>query len=367
MRSKNKEKTEIPFTKNGVRRLVVSLVLTGIAIIFCAGMILTTVLMRQRFCRVDYPDPKYSYSYRYSHFEKDYPREEVSFRSGKNMLRGYIYGMENDKGLIVFAHGIGGGHESYMTLLVKLVDRGWRVFAYDATGSCSSEGSSTIGLAQSAIDLDKALDFAERDERLNTLPTFVMGHSWGGYASAAVLNFDHDIKACVTLSGYCDPMTELTEASELILGGKQAQYMYPFVWIYNKLMFGRYSDLSAVDGINKSGIPVLVVHGTNDQTVRYDGAAIMNQQSRITNPNVQYVTMDKTRRKGHNSYLYSAKTIKYIRKKLDPQFNLMLKQYKGNIPNKALEAFYRSVDKKLANGVNGELLDRITDFFDEQL
>lgn len=367
MRSKNKDNTDVAFTKNGVRRLVISLLLTGILIIFCAGMIITAVLMRQRFCRVDYPDPKFSYSYRYSHFKDDYPREEVSFKSGRNTLRGYIYGMENDKGLIVFAHGIGGGHESYMSMIVKLVDKGWRVFAYDATGSCSSEGHSTVGLAQSAIDLDKALSFAERDDRLNTLPTFVMGHSWGGYASAAVLNFGHDIKACVTLSGYCDPMTELTEASEVLLGGKQAQYMYPFVWVYNKLMFGKYSSLSAVDGINKAGIPVLVVHGTNDQTVRYDGAAIINHQDEITNPNVQYVTMDKTRRKGHNSYLYSAKTIKYIRKKLDPQFNLLLKHYNGNIPDRALEAFYSSVDKKLANGVNGELLNQIDEFFEQQL
>ena len=348
-------------------KLIFAVVMAFILMIFAVCMGLTTFLMRSRFTRYEYPDKKYSYSYRYSHYEKKYPREEVTFLSGKNTLRGYIYGMDNDKGLIVFAHGIGGGHESYMPMLINLVDKGWRVFAYDATGSCSSEGSSTIGLAQSAIDLDNALTFAEGDSRLNSLPLFVMGHSWGGYAAAAVLNFDHDVKACATLSGYCTPMKELTEASELLLGSDSARYLTPFIWLYNKACFHEYSDLSAVDGINKSDIPVMVVHGTADKTVRYDGAAIINQQKKIKNEKVVYVTMDQKRRRGHNSYLYSKKTVNYMRKKLDPQFELMMKQYNGKIPNKALAAYYRSVNKELANGVNTQLLKQIDQFFSEQL
>lgn len=344
-----------------------AIIAAAVLMMFSICMVLTRVLMRSRFTRVDYPDKKYSYSYRYSHYQKKYPREEVTFESGRNTLHGYIYGMDNDKGLIVFAHGIGAGHESYMALLIDLVDRGWRVFAYDATGSCTSEGRSTIGLAQSAIDLDNALTYAETDKRLNSLPMFVMGHSWGGFAAAAVLNFDHDIKACATLSGYCTPMKELTEASELILGSESAKYLYPFIWIYNKACFGKYSDLSAVNGINKSGIPVMVVHGTADKTVRYDGAAIINQQDRITNENVVYVTMDEKRRRGHNSYLYAKNTVNYMRKKLDPQFELMMKQYNGKIPDKALAAYYRSVNKKLANGVNTKLTSQIDKFFMQQL
>ena len=354
--------------RRDIRKLIFATICAFIVMLFATGMTLTTLLMRQKFGRVDYPPAKYTYSYRYSHYKDKYPREKVSFKSGKNTLHGYIYGNgNNDKGVIIFAHGIGAGHENYMTMLVKFVDRGWKVFAYDATASCTSEGRRTKGLAQSAIDLDKALDFAESDSRLKDLPHFVMGHSWGGFAAAAVLNFDHDVKACVTLSGYCDPMTELIEASEVMLGGEQAKYMSPFIWIYNKIEFGKYSSLSAVDGINKAGIPVLVVHGTNDKTVRYDGAAIINQQDRITKPNVEYLTMDKKRRKGHNSYLYSAKTIKYIRKKLDPEFNLLLKQYNGNIPDRALIAFYKSVDKELANGINTELLKQVNEFFEAQL
>lgn len=41
--------------------------------------------------------------------------------SGENTLRGYIYGENNDKGLIVVSHGIGGGHEGYINEIVWFV------------------------------------------------------------------------------------------------------------------------------------------------------------------------------------------------------------------------------------------------------
>ncbi len=77
--------------------------------------------------------------------------------------------------------------------------------------------------------------------------------------------------------------------------------------------------------------------------------------------------MDEKLRRGHNSYLYAKGTVRYMRKKLDPQFELMMKQYNGKIPDQALAAYYRSVNKKLANGVNTELLSQIDEFFSQQL
>ena len=59
-----------------------------------------------------------------------------------------------------------------------------------------------MGMAQSAIDLDAALTYIESNDELNGLPVLLYGHSWGGYAAAAVLGSDHDIKASVSISGY---------------------------------------------------------------------------------------------------------------------------------------------------------------------
>ena len=48
-----------------------------------------------------------------------------------------------------------------------MVDHGWRVLAYDATGSCESEGEGTVGLVQSALDLDAALTYVENNASLS--------------------------------------------------------------------------------------------------------------------------------------------------------------------------------------------------------
>ena len=42
--------------------------------------------------------------------------------------------------------GIGGGADSYLPQITYFLDQGWRVFAYDATGSFDSEGKTTKGV-----------------------------------------------------------------------------------------------------------------------------------------------------------------------------------------------------------------------------
>ena len=57
-------------------------------------------------------------------------QEAVSFLSGKNLLKGYFYhydGCKKDE-LIIFCHGIGGGHRSYMAEIELLCRKGYPVF-----------------------------------------------------------------------------------------------------------------------------------------------------------------------------------------------------------------------------------------------
>ena len=329
---------------------------------FVVGYIITSKEMAKNFGRGDYPDKSKSATWFYEHYENEYPREEVSFKSGENTLKGFIYGMDNDKGLIVFAHGIGGGHESYISMLTQLVDCGWRIFTYDCTGSGYSEGESSVGLAQSVIDLDNALTYAEGDERLNSLDTFVLGHSWGGYASAAILNFDHDIKAVVSMSGYNTPFEELTERCDSMFGG-WGKLIYPLIWIYNKAEFGSNSSYSAVDGINKSGIPVLIVHGNKDEIIAFDGAGIIAHKDEITNPQAEYKIFDEEGRNGHNSYFYTPEYRDYKESFILPRRDELYKKYGDNVPDEEVMKFNDEIDKELFNSTNEDLIKLIDDFF----
>lgn len=341
------------------RCLKITLIITAVLVVgFTAGMIVTSVMMADNFSRGDYSDPRFTVDCYYEHYKAEYPRSEVEFKSGDNTLKGYIYGADNDKGLLVFAHGIGGGHENYMKELIWFVDNGWRVFAYDATGSGHSEGAGTRGLPQSALDLDAALTFAENDTRLNSLPVFLMGHSWGGYAAAAVLNFDHEIAGAASISGYNKPIDMILEWTEDSMGGIR-YLMYPFVQIYCAALFGKYSGMTAVGGINKSNVPVLIIHGTEDGTIGYDKSSIISERENITNPNAQYLTIDGG---GHNNIFYTKEALKYI-DEFNENYSEVYDRYNGEIPEDVLEEIYSGSDRELINTPNEELLGQIENFF----
>lgn len=349
--------------KRSKKKIVFLCVVVFIAVLFIALMIGTHVLMKQNFSRGEYAE--YSMTYRYDHYEDDYPRTPVSFKSGENTLKGYVYGGNNDKGLIVVAHGIGGGHEGYINEIVWFVDRGWRVFAYDATGSCESEGDGTMGLPQSALDLDCALKYIESDSELKNMKKFLYGHSWGGYAVTAVLNFDHDIVASASIAGYAEPMEMIMEFADGMMG-KASNLFYPFIWIDNKALFGEYSSLSAVDGINNTDTPVLVIHGKDDQMIGYERSSIISKKDSITNPNVEYYTIGGDYC-GHNTIFYSEEANEY-RVEMDEEFEKLAKNYEdGEVPDDVKKEFVSKADKEKANGVNTQMLEKINSFYENAL
>ena len=220
------------------------------------------------------------------------------FYSGQNRLTAYIFGEDNDKGLIVISHGLGGGAVSYLREIMFFVDNGWRVFAFDKTGSHHSGGSSTRGLPQSAIDLNMALNYIANQDL--GIPVMLYGHSWGGFAVTAVLNFyHHDIKAVASLAGFAEPMGMLHEGASVMIGAV-GNVAYPFLWAYQQILFGQYANLSAIDGINSGTVPVKIIHGRDDNVISYHGAGIIAHRERISNPNAIFVSRYYPYHSGHN-------------------------------------------------------------------
>lgn len=336
-----------------------------ISLILClliAVQIITHIFLKLNCPRAEYP--KYTTNSRYDHYEADYLRRNVSFKSGKNTLQGYIYGEENDKALLVFAHGLGSGHEHYLNTITRFVDHGWRVFAYDATGSCTSEGKGTMGLPQSALDLDNALTYIENDENLPMLPKFLMGHSWGGYAVTAALNFDHGIKGAASVAGYAYPMEMLEEFAKGFAGDISFM-LKPFMWFDCFVTFGGNLNLSAVEGINRSNTPVLIIHGKEDEVIHYDGASIISNQSQITNPNVKYLTIDG-KYCGHLNIFRSDEANDYLAA-FYKQYDELAEDCGGEIPESVKKELFDKADKETANQSNEYLLKEVLNFFESKL
>ncbi len=327
-------------------------------------MLLTNKILKQRFYRGSYPKRPTAERF-YEAYASRYLRRPVSFRSGKNRLQGYVYGEDHTRGLIVFAHGIGVGHETYIKELLWMVDRGWCVLAYDATGSCESEGDSTGGLVQSALDLHAALTWVESEERLSKLPVFLMGHSWGGYAAAAALWFGHDVKASASLAGYSDPLRMIAEFARANIG-RAVLLLLPFVRLWMYMRHGRLGGLTAVKGIERGDIPVLLIHGTADEVVTFDTVSIAREASRLKNPNVKVLVMDAEGQNGHGSIFRHAESVAYI-ESVEAAFGALKEKHGGQIPREELQRFFDGVDKDVYNRPNDGLLGEIHEFFCDRL
>jgi len=309
---------------------------------------------------------KYTASLRYEDVSDQYDRELYSFFSGENKLQGYLYGASNTKGLIVFSHGIGGGAENYFAEQLYFVDQGYQVFCYDNTGCYQSEGENLVGLPQSVIDLDAALTFVESEPCFEGLPIYLFGHSWGAYAVSSIFNFEgHDIAASVSISGFNCPTTMAVEWCNNMMGKFLTGILRPYLYLYQRCIFGEALEFTAVGGINNTDTPVLLIHGDADETILIDGAATVAYRDEITNPKAEVVIWTKEGQNGHNSFFGSVEAHAYLNE-LNEEYNALYQQYNEEIPENVEREFYAGVDKERASCPDAEFMQMILEFYEKK-
>lgn len=340
--------------------IIAAVLLTVLVLFSTASFVFIKVSFDNTFERTELSE--YTSFLRYKDVEGLYDRELLSFMSGNNRLQGYLYGADNTKGLVVLSHGMGGGAEGYMAETLYFVEHGYQVFGFDNTGCYRSEGKNCVGLSQSVIDLDAALSYIEGESRFEGLPILLYGHSWGGYAVTAIFNYDHDIAASVGVAGFNKPMDMILEWTKNMMGNF-AYIEYPYIYLYQKILFGKNANSSAVDGINHTDTPILIVHGNQDTVVGYTGAGIIAYSDTITNPNVQYKICDAEKQNGHNNLFMSLAAITYCNK-IDQEYEKLHEQYGGNIPEKAEAEFYAGIDKCQTSELDSNFMQDILTFYE---
>ena len=337
-----------------VRRLVSVLLIVLFS--FCALSVAGSVVaFRVLFQRTDNLDSVVTL--RYSRIDsKRYPRQEISFLSGENRLRGYLYG-KGSKGVIVIAPGISSDSEAHLPEIMRFLDSGYTALTYDMTGVCRSEGESRVGLQQAKRDLLAAVDFIRQEH----LPIYLYGHSLGAYAVAAALD-ETEVTAAICLSGFDSPVGMMHDSAKDYVG-ILADVEYPFLYLQNVLTFGEDADDRAIESINAVNTPVLLCHGSEDKTIPY--ARSLNAQSdRLKNPHVVCRTIDADFRSGHNYAWLSADAARYMAQKQEELDDLQ-KACGGDVPQAVLDDFYRDFDAEKAAQTDGSFMDGVLRFYQE--
>lgn len=286
-------------------------IISAVFIIFSVISILGILIAHSIvFGRVDYERYDSEHYLLYSDLDKtQYPRDTLQIQSGENVLTGYLYGADNANGLIIISPGHADTNDIKLYEITYFVDNNWKVLCYDYTGCYNSQGSNMIGYTQSVHDLDAVLTYVESSNDYQNIPVVLFGHSLGGYASAAVLQYEHKVKAAIIASGFDTPKEQWTYSIERYTGAFH-YVLKPFTAMFIFFKYGEGRNLSAVDGINSVDIPILVISGTHD--IFYGGdSPIYRQRNNITNPNCIFEYKTETNHNGHYDYFLTDGVLEY--------------------------------------------------------
>lgn len=285
--------------------------------------------------------------------------EPVEFMSDKGqILRGYIYTrneISDPIGLVVFAHGMGGGHLSYTTEINTFAASGFKVLAYDNTGTMASDGEKLGSFYQSARDLQYALKFVQSNKKLSKYKIVLAGHSWGGYAVCQTVTKEN-VSGAVVLSAPNSTAKVIGDGAKA-MAGFSLSWLRPFLYLAS-IVFGGWSARNTCAAIlmKTKDVPILLLQGDKDTSVVMKNSPVYYDKIR----NKENITAIIYNGKAHNVY-QTRQSEEYLAKRFSAINAAKIKYGKAEIPEDEKERLY-AIDYKLITQEDPEVMKTITDF-----
>ncbi len=275
---------------------------------------------------------------------------EFADRNGTT-LRGAVYaeaGIQQPEALIIFSHGMGGGHLSYMTEINTFAKSGFAVLAYDNAGTFDSDGESLGGFTGGPDALRAALAFVEKHPILGKMKKVLVGHSWGGYSVCQVLGDESTKVDCAVTFG----APESGHAVGSAVLGEKLEFLTPLVKLVFCIKEGNAAAIASSECVAKaSDTPILLLHGKKDHIV---APRISAAEACKDLPNATSVLFDG---RYHNVYqtteseIYMNTTFAKIREV----------QKNKNASEEEINACY-DIDYELITREDPAVMDFVTDF-----
>jgi len=221
-------------------------------------------------------------------------KEAYSFKaSAGHILQGYIYNYDSpiEGRIVVFDHGLGGGHRAYMKEIEMLCRHGYTVFAYDHTGCMESGGASTNGMAQSLCDLNDCITVLKADARFADMDISVIGHSWGGFSALNICALHPEVSHIVVLSGF----VSVKEIVNSFFSGLMKVYRKA-VMALEKEANPNFVGYDAVSSLGKTSAKVLLIYSADDKLCRKNNYDIL-KSALGGRENIRFMLLEN---RGHN-------------------------------------------------------------------
>ena len=215
--------------------------------------------------------------------------------SAGHRLQGYFYACENpiEGRIVVFDHGMGGGHRSYMREIEMLARRGYRVFAYDHTGCMESEGAGTNGFAQSLRDLNDALCAVKAEPSCAGCEISVMGHSWGAFSTMNIAALHPDVKHIIAMAGF----VSVEQILKQMFGKGMMKLFYKRLWRLEQAANPDFVGYHAAETLRRVDVPTLLIYCVSDPIVKVQYHRDVLAEALKGHENVRFLSMGE---RGHN-------------------------------------------------------------------
>jgi uncharacterized protein len=201
------------------------------------------------------------------------PWREVSVpgQNGKRLFGWFIPALGRGPALVVM-HGWGGNAEMMLPLAAPLHAAGYSLLLVDARCHGRSDDDSFASLPRFAEDIESALDWLGGQPEVDPRCLGLVGHSVGAGAALLAASRRPDVRAVVSLAAFAHPAAMMKRW----LASKRVPY-WPFgayVLAYVQRVIGhRFTDIAPCNTIARVSCPVLLVHGSEDETVPVGEAA----------------------------------------------------------------------------------------------
>lgn len=290
--------------------------------------------------------------------EKDFPglkKVPFSFKGAQGQkLQGYFYSYPDPvkNRVIVFDHGIGGGHRSYFREIEALAKKGYLVYSYDHTGCMESEGENTRGFSQSLSDLNCCLKALKSIETIKNFDISVMGHSWGAFSCMNIPSLHPDVSHVVAMSGFVNVKEMLKQIFYNVKG------FYEHFYAIERKNNPVFSKTNTVDSLKNTSTKVLIIHSSDDKTVSKKKHFDVMKDALSGNENISFLLVSG---KNHNPN-FEGYAVAYK----DEFFKTLSKKLKAHqlSTDEEKKAFVNSFDWWKMTAQDEKVWDKIFDFLE---
>lgn len=189
-------------------------------------------------------------------------------------LVGYLTKCENSVGCILLSHGVSCNHGTMLGHVDFLKKHGYDVFLIDQRGhGNSSKAISTFGIKEKK-DMVLWLDYLKK---LNYKNIGVFGHSMG--ASIALLTCNEAIRPDFIIAEAA--FSNFNHLVKWQLKKKRVPYFFTIILSFIcKIVHGlNLEDINVIDAIKDSNIPILFIHGAEDDLIPCEMSKLMSHIS----------------------------------------------------------------------------------------